>query len=165
MKISKTLKALAFAILTTGILAASITLIPEKTLAQTPSSKLKKSSTQTNGRFVRSIHSLPEEAILAAMAVQEADGKGPIDWDAAISLTDELIQLSDRRRNPAGSMPLGNQVNRGGDIRRDVVFGSWVRTKERLAKGRCFSSEIAKQRSAFKTRLKALEKKHGQEVD
>ena len=84
MKNSKTLTALLFAILTTGILVVSATLIPEKTLAHSPGSKQQYVSTQSNGKFMGSIQSLPEENIFTAMAVREANGKGPVDSEDGV---------------------------------------------------------------------------------
>ncbi len=157
MKNSKTQKSLVYITFLTSILTISIVITQEGTHAQSTRSK-KPSS--TNGSFVKTIQSLPERMILEAMAAEEANGKKSIDWDSAIVWTDELIQLSEHHI-PESSITLENHANRGDNIRRHVVYGSWIKTKERLAKGRRFRQEIADQRSAFNARLKAFEKKHG----
>lgn len=135
--------------------------ISEETLAQGAERPIEVK--QDRGLLSNTLNNMPVSSVLAGMAIEDAVREEVVDWDAAIALSDEMIELgreADKSSNQASSQ---TDTDIGRTIGKHLMKGSRIWTEMRLAKGKKIPSSITKQREEFEMRKKDLAKKHGEE--
>jgi hypothetical protein len=138
--------------------------VSQKTLAQASERPKGPMGTTINGGlFSTTLNSMPVSSVLAGMAIEEAARGKAINWDAAITLSDEMIELGREAVSNNPEAHPSNDTDIGRTIGIHLREGAIIWTEKRLASGKILPNAITNQREAFEARKMALAEKYGED--